>query len=280
MGRQIRGGGPASGDLLNIAVTGASGYVGRHVAAELARRGIPATLMSRARHDIASEHDDHFALAGKPGTLIHLAWGGLPNYRSHRHVDFELPAQLRFLEHMLARGVKNLVVTGTCLEYGMRSGQLREDMPAMPITSYAQAKDLLRRHLEARTADHGCAFTWARLFYSYGEGQSPNSLWPQLRAAVAAGERTFRMSGGEQQRDYLAAEEQARLLVALATSGRSNGVVNVCSGRPITVRALVEGWIREHGWTIGLDLGHYPYPDYEPMAFWGDRSKLDRLLSS
>ncbi len=31
-------------------------------------------------------------------------------------------------------------------------------------------------------------------------------------------------------------------------------------------------------WTIGLNLGHYPYPDYEPMAFWGERHKLDGIL--
>jgi dTDP-6-deoxy-L-talose 4-dehydrogenase (NAD+) len=52
----------------------------------------------------------------------------------------------------------------------------------------------------------------------------------------------------------------------------------VCSGEPISVRKLVEGWIKDNGWSIGLDLGHYPYPDYEPMAFWGDRQKLDRCL--
>ena len=260
-------------------MTGASGYVGTHVVNELDSRRIPATLLSRSRHDIASSSDNHFALAGEPETLIHLAWGGLPNYRSDRHVEVELPAQTRFLEHMLASGVRNLLVTGTCLEYGMQSGQLSESLPAQPTTAYAMAKNRLRERVEESAARHGAALTWARLFYSWGHGQSPNSLWPQLNAAVAAGERTFKMSGGEQQRDYLRAEDQARLLVDLAMTGRGCGVVNVCSGKPITVRALVEGWIRDNGWTIDLELGHYPYPDYEPMAFWGDRSKLDRLIN-
>ena len=55
-------------------------------------------------------------------------------------------------------------------------------------------------------------------------------------------------------------------------------MVNVCSGRPISVRELVEGFVRERGSAITLNLGRYPYPEYEPMAFWGDRSKLDRSL--
>ena len=289
MGRQVRGRGAAVGDLLSIAVTGASGYVGQHVAAELTRLGIRATLMSRRPmtlsahasvvHDMSADTTDPFSLAGKPDTLVHLAWGGLPNYKADWHVQVELPAQARFLDRMLAGGVKNVVVTGTCLEYGMQSGQLREDMPAKPTTAYARAKDMLRVRLEKLAAKRGAALTWARLFYSYGEGQSPNSLWPQLRAAVASGERTFKMSGGEQQRDYLPAPEQARLIVALATKDRDHGIVNVCSGKPITVRALVEGWVRENGWTIELELGHYPYPEYEPMEFWGDRTKLDRCLA-
>jgi dTDP-6-deoxy-L-talose 4-dehydrogenase (NAD+) len=42
----------------------------------------------------------------------------------------------------------------------------------------------------------------------------------------------------------------------------------------------VEGWIAENGWEIALNLGHYPYPDYEPMAFWGDRDRLDAILNN
>ena len=86
------------------------------------------------------------------------------------------------------------------------------------------------------------------------------------------------MSGGEQLRDYLPVGQVAQHLVSLALKATDNGVVNVCSGRPVSVRALVEGWIKENGWSIVPNLGHFAYPDYEPMAFWGDRRKLDRCL--
>ena len=48
------------------------------------------------------------------------------------------------------------------------------------------------------------------------------------------------------------------------------GAVNICSGKPISVRRLVEQWLDENNYKIELNLGHYPYPDYEPMAFWGE----------
>ena len=91
-----------------------------------------------------------------------------------------------------------------------------------------------------------------------------------LKKAGAAGQSVFKMSGGEQLRDYLPVMEVARRLVDLAVDPHDLGPVNICSGTPISVRRLVEGWIKEHGWKIELQLGQLPYPDYEPMAFWGD----------
>jgi dTDP-6-deoxy-L-talose 4-dehydrogenase (NAD+) len=86
------------------------------------------------------------------------------------------------------------------------------------------------------------------------------------------------MSGGEQLRDYLPVEEVARQIVRLAMARRDIGIVNICSGKPISVRRLVEQWLCERNWQIELKLGYYPYPDYEPMAFWGDRTRLDANL--
>ena len=83
------------------------------------------------------------------------------------------------------------------------------------------------------------------------------------------------MSGGEQLRDYLPVTDVAKYLVALALARKDIGVVNICSGKPISVRKLVEAWVEENGWAIDLNLGYYAYPDYEPLAFWGTRSKLD-----
>ena len=79
-------------------------------------------------------------------------------------------------------------------------------------------------------------------------------------------------------RDYLHISEIARQIVRLAMSQRDTGVINICSGNPVSVRRLVEQWLRENNWEIELNLGYFPYPDYEPMAFWGDRHHLDANL--
>lgn len=279
---------------MKVAVTGASGFIGRHVLVELESRSVVATVVLRplstalpslAKHTIAwmdtqNPPPNAFELMGAPDVLIHLAWGGLPNYKSLQHFEQELPAQYRFLKGLVESGLKNLVVAGTCFEYGMQAGPLREDMETRPTNPYGFAKDTLRRQIEYLKSDQSFTLTWARLFYLYGDGQAENSLLPQLKGAVERGDKVFNMSGGEQLRDYLPITEVTKCLVSLAMGNRDDGIVNVCSGKPISVRTLVEGWIKENDWSIKLNLGHYPYPDYEPMAFWGERQKLDRCLES
>jgi dTDP-6-deoxy-L-talose 4-dehydrogenase (NAD+) len=161
----------------------------------------------------------------------------------------------------------------------MQSGPLSESLPAVPNNPYGFAKDSLRRQLEYLQQFSSFSLIWTRLFYLYGEGQSSNSLLPQLMKAVKRGDPVFGMSGGEQLRDFLPIAEVAKYLVCLAMTACNIGVVNVCSGKPTSVRRLVEGWIKENGWTIELGLGQYEYPEYEPMAFWGDRKKLDQCLA-
>jgi dTDP-6-deoxy-L-talose 4-dehydrogenase (NAD+) len=212
-----------------------------------------------------------------PDAIVHLAWPGLPNYQDQFHLKINLSSDQLFLKNIIAVGAKHLLVTGTCLEYGMQSGKLSEETQPAPTTSYAQAKDKLRKFLQELQAKHPFTLQWVRLFYMYGPGQNPNSLLAQLDHAIDNKATVFNMSGGEQVRDYLPVEEVARYLVLLLEHPECSGIINCCSGKPISVRQLVEQRIAERKANIKLNLGYYPYPDYEPMAFWGDNAKLKKM---
>jgi dTDP-6-deoxy-L-talose 4-dehydrogenase (NAD+) len=125
---------------------------------------------------------------------------------------------------------------------------------------------------------HPFALTWARLFYLWGPGQAAGSLFGLLRAAVERGDERFPMSNGDQLRDYLPVEEAASILVALAMLRKDIGLVNLCSGQPISIRSLVEHWVQEYGWRIELEFGALPYAEHEPFAFWGSTRKLNSVL--
>ncbi|MBU69011.1 MAG: epimerase [Cupriavidus sp.] len=265
-----------------VIVTGATGFVGQHVVPQLLERGLDVVAVARdeakartfdwhkdVRFIELDYHKKRLNFIPTVGsTLIHLAWQGLPNYKSMFHIDENLPRNYDFIRDLVAEGVSKVLVTGTCFEYGLQSGPIPSNSTTKPTNPYGIAKDCLRRYLESLSVATPFTLQWARLFYMHGKGQNPKSILALLDSAIANGDRSFNMSGGEQLRDYLPVESVARRIIELHL-GDTGGTFNVCSGEPISIRRLVEERVKQRGADIELNLGYYPYPDYEPMAFWG-----------
>lgn len=278
---------------MNVLVTGATGFVGRHVVAQLLARGHSVRAVARNR-DTAREmpwfSDVEFvaadihapdlqlpALTAGIDALVHLAWPGLPNYRDLFHFEHNLFSDYAFIKGVVQSGVAQVLVTGTCFEYGMHSGPLDEQTIAQPANPYGLAKHTLRLFLEALQVQQPFILQWARLFYLHGAGQNPNSLLASLDRAIDAEAARFDMSAGDQLRDYLSIDTAAGYLLDVLERPQFCGVINCCSGVPISVRALVEGRVRERNASIELNLGHYGYASHEPMAFWGVAERLKQL---
>jgi len=279
---------------MKILVTGATGFVGQHLITKLlaknhnivavARNSDFAKSMSWYQDvrfiscDLYSSTVDHVKVCGIPDVLIHLAWQGLPNYNDLFHFERNLFSDYHFLKNMILAGTKHVLVTGTCLEYGLQSGPLSEEVIPLPTTPYGLAKDTLRKFLQVLQKKNPFVFQWARLFYMFGSGQNKNSLLAQLETAINNKDKVFNMSGGEQLRDYLSIEDVASYLALIIENSSIEGIINCCSGEPISVRQLVENRISKREAKIKLNLGYYPYPDYESMAFWGDNQKLKKII--
>lgn len=278
---------------MKILVTGATGFIGQHIVTRLLTLGHDVITTSRTEKPANSwaGKTTHiplnisdtlpkslFTYFQSPDIVIHLAWSDLTDYYSGSHIEIQIPSQIGFLRNLISNGAKSISVAGTCFEYGLQNGCLREDTPTAPVTFYGHAKNSLRQSLEFLQKKYSFSFNWFRYFYMYGAGQHPKALLPQLDTAIENGDEEFKMSGGEQLRDYLPIEQVAALTVNAALNGNTEGIINICSGKPVSVRSLVEKRIQERGSAMKLNLGYYPYPDYEPMAFWGNVKKLKHLI--
>ena len=281
---------------MKVLVTGATGFIGSHLIRELLKSKTNQIVATSRSIDKAKKSDwfskveyieydfnegtgeNLYDFFGKPDQLIHLAWEDLSDYSSPSHIDVILPNHCEFIESMVVGGLKDVVVTGTCFEYGMIEGCLSEDIDTKPENPYAVAKDSLRKFIVNLQKKHSFVYKWIRLFYMYGDGQSKTSLMYLLDKTIQDKNKVFNMSGGEQLRDFLPIDEVVRNISLITKQNfHLNQVVNCCSGKPISVKNLVEHYLEEKKYKIRLNLGFYPYPDYEPMRFWGCNLKLKEI---
>jgi len=181
---------------------------------------------------------------------------------------------------MVEAGLQRLVVAGTCYEYGLQDGPLREDQFTDPVNCYAIAKDSLRRVIASRYTQQGLQWCWARIFHPFGQGQNPNSLLPSLLKALETGEESFPMGSGRQLRDFIDVQEVARQLLTLAMHQDAAGIYNLGSGMPRSVLEMAEEAVEAHGGSIWLKRGVCQDRSDEPLAFWAHMNKFQALQSA
>ena len=276
---------------MNIAITGANGFIGKNLIKSLIKlpyqvnaiirnsdcekvisKNIKYTLL-----DYKKSNSQTFNLLGKPDVLVHLAWSNLDDYNSVNHLEVELENSYNFLEQMINSGVKNIIVAGTCFEYGLKEGILYETDKADPQNYYSEAKDILRTRLEKIKKLKNFKMTWMRIFYVYGAGQKKNTIYSQLNQAISNHNSEFNMSLGDQTRDFLHVDELSNKIKKLILTNNDNGIVNICSGIEKTIKLIVSEWIKNNNWNIKLNLGYYQYQKNEPMHFYGCNKKYKYL---
>ena len=266
---------------LHAVVTGATGFVGRHVVSNLIANGYQVLLLARnvekakgipgfngssiSYFDI-SKNGPLPALPPN-GVLVHCSWDNVRDTQSIKHIEEHLLRNFFFVKKAVEQGIKKVLVTGTCYEYGLQSGPVSASTPTMPNTPYALAKDTLHKALRQLQSKADFQLIWARLFYMYGAGQDENSIVPLFDAALERGDKVFNMSLGEQLLDFLPVEKVAEQLHALLSF--DDGVYNVCSGKPISLRRFLEQRMKDKNKHIDLNLGYYEYRKQDSLAIWG-----------
>ena len=211
--------------------------------------------------------------------VIHAAWSSLENYNSTNHLKKILPENIKFLKKLIYLGAKNLVVLGTCFELGDCFGEVKESQIMKPNTQYGKAKKKLYDKLISLQKKNEFNLTWIRIFYIYGSNQRNKSIFSQLKNfnAMQSG-KVFELTEGKQLRDYMHVATLAKKIIDLSFLNKDFGIINVCSGKPISVKNLVLKWKNKFRWKIKLKFGGKSLKKYEPNSFWGSTLKLKTIL--
>ena len=144
--------------MLKVTLSGASGYIGSRIIKNLKSKRVYLTALKNKRIIKSNVIKKNFFIGNKikknlfkkinkPDVFVHLAWPDLNDHNSKKHFETE-KKHYYFLKNLIDHGLKNLIVTGTCFEYGNKNIILKENLKIdKPITSYGIAKNNLRLRL-------------------------------------------------------------------------------------------------------------------------------------
>ena len=272
---------------MKVLMTGASGFLGRHVVKVLQSQGIEVVAIGRAtppsgvqliKADLLNTPNlDQLVQQVQAPFLLHFAW-----YTEHgKYWDSPLnlrwsDATTRLVEAFCFGGGRHVVVSGTCAEYDWDHAYCQEDStPLTPRTLYGTAKDATRRLTMAICAQHQVSCAWGRVFFPYGLGESPSRLIPSLIDAFRGDREPFGVNA-KAFRDFLHADDVAHGLVTLLTRN-ANGAYNLCSGEPTRLAEVVTTLASLLGVDPGPILARTTDRPGEPPLLFGESTKLRAL---
>lgn len=274
--------------MSSVLITGAAGYIGRHVVKEFLDNGYVVYandlnnkgIDERANildYPIFSGNKEIYNYLGKPDILVHLAWRDGFIHNSNAHME-DLSKHVVFLNDMIAGGLKSISVMGSMHEIGYWEGVIDEDTPCNPLSMYGVAKNALRQALLLKTKNTDVIVHWLRAYYIYGDDSRGSSVFSKIVQAHEDGKKEFPFTLGTNQYDFIHIDELARQIFKASVQSEEQGIINVCSGVPIPLKERVEQFIKDKGIDISLVYGAYPDRAYDSPRVWGDPTRINHIM--
>lgn len=238
-----------------VLVTGASGFIGTHLVASLARQGIDVVSVSRKSG--FQEDKRHFRVdlcdtaavqrlfrQFNFSSVVHLAAAGVSEETENIEglVAVNTLATGAFARIALANKVQRFVYVGSAFEYRPQAHPMDESTPLGAPNLYGASKAAGWMMLDSLFRLEGLPLVTLRPFSVYGPGENPAKLVPYVIAQALQSE-PIRLTLGSQVRDYVFVEDVVEALRLGLTGPASPGqVYNVGTGpqEAQTVRQFVE----------------------------------------
>lgn len=273
---------------IKIAIVGGSSYIGSNLIKNISKnknvnivstycnfKNNPNKKIHYLKLDINKIKKNTFEYLGYPDVVLNLSWPDLNNYKSKSHFKTFL-MQRRLIKNLIDNGCKNLIMTGTCLEYGKRNGQLKENMKSNPSLPYAKAKLQLLMFLKSYKKKKKFNLIWLRLFYIYGINSKKNTLYNQVKNFEKGKIKKLDISG-YLIRDYLSIKDVCEKIKKIIFLKKDIGVLNICSGKPILIKKIVAKFILNKKKMRLINFKKKNSYLYEGNNFWGNDNKFNKL---
>ncbi len=288
--------------MLNILITGAHGFIGKHLARWLAQQGHQVSGLGHGIWPVAEAASwgvSHWLngdiqsgnlrllqqAGGTPDVVYHLAGGSsvgvaIANPREDFFRTVATTAEL--LEWLRVDAPQaRLVAVSSAAVYGSgHDGRIAEDATLTPYSPYGHHKRIMEELCRSYAASYGLRVSIARLFSVFGAELKKQLLW-DLCTRLAAGMRPLVLGGsGNELRDWTDVRDVVRALDLRATQASAEvAVVNVGTGAGSSVRQIATGIAR-----------HWPLPDAaaalqfsgqsrpgDPFSLVADATHLNKL---
>lgn len=245
----------------NILITGGLGFIGSHIADELIPNNTVTILDNKSTGKIENLKEPNH----KNLTIIEEDINDADLNTILKDVDYifhlaamasvplsvddpigctknNVNATIKLINAAKDERVKKIVFSSSSAVYGEnRNMPLKETEPMMPTSPYAASKASCEVYINSFTESYGLNATSLRYFNVFGPKQDKNSQYaaviPNFISAILENEQPVIYGDGEQTRDFVYVKDIVKANIAAAESDY-NGVVNVASGKKITINKL------------------------------------------
>ena len=269
-----------------ILVTGGNGYLGSQLVPALNKAGASVFVMDKittgAKNefiaDITDKKEVSFVIKKTdPHIIYHLA-ATLNRDRDFRYHDEILRINYSGTVNLLCAlqdtDYENFIFTSTSEIYGSNTPPFHEEQLPAPSSPYSLSKFFAETGIRTFSELNRKNYTILRLFNFLRKKMPETFFIPQLLHSLEY-DSVFKMTKGEQSRDFLYIEDVLSALMLSATKDEAkNEIFNVCSGQSIMLKQLATEIQQQLKSSCRIEFGALPYRDNEVWRMVGSNKKI------